>query len=182
MVGWCWVVFIASTRGLPLNTQNKDRVSCLFQVFFFFSDLYITLQVLDAQQMQGRYVSCEAEGTCSPVMRTLVSSAQSQPRPSQPLQTFRPRDARGPRPPAHVCSLGAGMPACPSFTPSPSLPLVPFFFPAFSSFHVSLCQTLCQVRRIKGSIKPRLGLTSGLGNPQRQPFGHGSGMLIIELQ
>lgn len=65
-----------------------------------------------------------------------------------------------------VFSLGGGTAACHSFTLAPSLPLVPFFLPAFCSFYVSLCQTLCQVRRIKGSIKPRRGLTGGLDIPQ----------------
>lgn len=112
------------------------------------------------------------------------------PRPSQPLQTFRSREARssplltlpwsslslskgGFQSVVHsgsVFSLGGGTAACHSFTLAPSLPLVPFFLPAFSSFYVSLCQTLCQVRRIKGSIKPRRGLTGGLGNPPGQPL------------
>lgn len=70
---------IASTRGLPLNTQDKDRGACLEGQlsFHFFSVWDITFRVLDAQWMQGRYVSCEYEGTCSPAMRTPVSPAQS---------------------------------------------------------------------------------------------------------
>lgn len=75
------VCSLYSINKRPTIEYTRQGQGCLPRgsvVFFaFFSDWDITFRVLDAQWMQGRYVSCEAEGTCSPAMRTPVSPAQS---------------------------------------------------------------------------------------------------------